>query len=540
MHAFLFDGYHPDLDSIIFGPPCTRRVVDALESLDPVPLTRLIRGKVIPEVLCYDVASFSLGGKFGEEKIAPNADSNTAAFEEEPLAGMEYVSHSTVSGTSHQISYGPDQDRFKTVVADMAETLSATPSTTLESEMLLHLGRGLVWAIVTSGTTLTQAVEIDSNIRGFGPYLGMAALDLGNPAHRQVMIENMFHKDVYIDNDGIYIRVEPWLPEEDQEERLAWGRDYSSSTMPTLVEESSSEDRVPDIVYPVQNSERGELTRRRISEKMNKSHRQRLAYAMLDLFNTLAEGERVEFSTTLDEGVQNYYLDPRKFTEYLLNTAHPQGGGKAKLFVEGLGILPEDWKFLADQIERGMADAPLYRIGRKQWGFTHGAFVMVTGRNGKTCVLETGWILESGKPAKFVTAYPAKPETEANEGLTPVVPYVVSPSLVGDARWEAIWDKAIAAGFDAAVLIQPTPEVYGESGLDWEGERGGAYLELDPGHPFAVWLVDHSRAETINGRAVFVSPLDTESLPRHTAFSKAFGSVIGANGIHAVVKSERE
>ena len=62
-----------------------------------------------------------------------------------------------------------------------------------------------------------------------------------------------------------------------------------------------------------------------------------------------------------------FELPQEKFTKYLFNLDHPEGGGKAKAFIDILGIAPADWR-LADQIERAMDDAPLYRIKDGKWG----------------------------------------------------------------------------------------------------------------------------------------------------------------------------
>jgi hypothetical protein len=47
MHVFLFDEDHPELRKQGDATPCAQVVVAALEHLDPVPTTQLIRGAVI-------------------------------------------------------------------------------------------------------------------------------------------------------------------------------------------------------------------------------------------------------------------------------------------------------------------------------------------------------------------------------------------------------------------------------------------------------------------------------------------------------------
>jgi hypothetical protein len=150
-----------------------------------------------------------------------------------------------------------------------------------------------------------------------------------------------------------------------------------------------------------------------------------------------------------------------------LNGKHPKGGGKAKFFVAGLGIEPNDWRFLADQIERAMASAPIYRVDKNAWGFPYGALVLVTGRNGKPAVLETGWVIESGGPAKFVTAYPY--DGDVSLPLVAPEPFVVDPNLSNDARWAAIYERAVTAGESAAQAAPPSPMIiHGQVALEDE------------------------------------------------------------------------
>lgn len=152
MHYFLFDSQHPELSKFaLFGPPCTQRVVWALERLNPIPTTRLIRGNVMPEHGCYRLARFKVGGSVSLQS----------------------------SSQSDEYHYEPDHDLFKTVVCDLAETLSSPPSTVPEKQLLLRLARGSVWAVGASATTDMQALQVDGELREFGPYLGMAKLDLG-------------------------------------------------------------------------------------------------------------------------------------------------------------------------------------------------------------------------------------------------------------------------------------------------------------------------------------------------------------------------
>lgn len=52
------------------------------------------------------------------------------------------------------------------------------------------------------------------------------------------------------------------------------------------------------------------------------------------------------------------YVEERKITDYLLNTSHPRGGGKARFFVE-FGFTAEDWQIFARALEHHGAEGIL-------------------------------------------------------------------------------------------------------------------------------------------------------------------------------------
>lgn len=533
MHAFLFDAHHPDVNDLwAFGPPCTSRVVAAAERLPSLKPMRLIRGKIIPESICYDLGGFVVHGTT-EDALETSGDDQPSSGS---LLGMRHVSLSPGSARADQINYEPDEERFKTVICDLAETLSAQPSTVNEQELLVRLAQGLVWAVAPSGLADEQALIIDAELREFGPYLGMAKLDLGNVTHRQIMIEDMHHEDVVLGPGGITYRIEHGLPEEDRHEAMFLAEELGSGRPPALLEEDEFEEILPPLNYPARPSERGELSRQRVAGKMEMSHRERLGRALLEHFEGLQDGERVSFSTAREEGVSEFHFPPEKFTRYLLNLDHPEGRGKALLFVNELGIQPNDWRFLASQIEQAMATAPIYRAGKNAQGFTHGAYVLVNGRTGKTLVLETGWILEPGQPARFVTAYPAKAELAAE--LNAPTPIVVEPSLTGDQRWAETYRIAHAAGEKAASAAQPTPMVVEGHGTEWEGLCGFGWAQLPNGrHPMAKWLVRNNHGYSTSPGVRVPSPVRTQSLDRNRAYAEAFATVLRANEVECSVGS---
>lgn len=535
VHAFIFEGHHPELaDDVIFGPPCTSRVVRAAERLSLLAPIRVIRGKIIPEQLAYDLTAFVLVG--GTEDTLTES-SRADDLEENALISYRHASINPTTRQTATYSRSPDQDRFRTIVADLSETLSVSPSTAGTYKLLTCIGAGLPWAVSLTGLNNSQALAIDAELRSFPPYIGMAELDLGNPTHRDIMIKSMFHDDLILDARGSISRIEAGLPPDDRRDAEIEAGWIGSTGQIRLMESHEFDKVLPPLIYPDQDSERGKVSGARIAYKTRVNHRDRLIHALLDAFEKSPPTSRVEFSTALEAGVVKFHLPPAKFTEYLFNVDHPEGGGKAKVLIESLDIAPTDWRFLADQIERAMDDAPLYRVADGKWGINYGALVLVEGRNNKPMVLETGWLVESGKPARFVTAYPGSAELAVSLRAAPS--FVVDPALEGDARSEAIYSRALSEAHARANAIQPTPTTSGDA-IDWEGEVGSADVVVGTlDGALADWLLRKSLAE-LHCDTCVVPVFNCRSLARNRAFAEGLVEVFKANGVVAEVRTQAD
>jgi hypothetical protein len=101
-------------------------------------------------------------------------------------------------------------------------------------------------------------------------------------------------------------------------------------------------------------------------------------------------------------------VDRQKITEYLLNPAHPDNGGKAKFFLR-LGFTAEQWQVFAEALRRLAASFPVMDLVES----LHGIKYIVIGRIetpfGKSPSVRTVWIVDKGndKP-RLVTAYPGE------------------------------------------------------------------------------------------------------------------------------------
>ena len=101
-------------------------------------------------------------------------------------------------------------------------------------------------------------------------------------------------------------------------------------------------------------------------------------------------------------------VEREKVDDYLLDSTHPDNGGKAQFF-ERLGFRRGEWKILADAF---LALAHKAEVADSMKS-PHGQKYVMVGRiespNGKTVSVQTVWIVDKGSDvARLVTAYPRK------------------------------------------------------------------------------------------------------------------------------------
>ncbi|MDK4708829.1 DUF6883 domain-containing protein, partial [Kingella negevensis] len=96
-------------------------------------------------------------------------------------------------------------------------------------------------------------------------------------------------------------------------------------------------------------------------------------------------------------------IDTRKFTDYALNPNHDVGRHKARVFESALGYNQSNATELILKIRQGLKDNPA-RLGKKdQYGQRYTVDIPITGPNGKTAIVTTGWILVPGSEIPKMT-----------------------------------------------------------------------------------------------------------------------------------------
>ncbi|MCL2083445.1 MAG: hypothetical protein FWH04_09485 [Oscillospiraceae bacterium] len=94
--------------------------------------------------------------------------------------------------------------------------------------------------------------------------------------------------------------------------------------------------------------------------------------------------------------VDKVVVDPRKVIDYALNPTHSKGKHKAKVFESALGYNQSNSAHLIEQVQQKLAtsEAVSGKIGNH--GRIFSVDMPITGPNGNTAIVRTGWIIDPG------------------------------------------------------------------------------------------------------------------------------------------------
>lgn len=88
-------------------------------------------------------------------------------------------------------------------------------------------------------------------------------------------------------------------------------------------------------------------------------------------------------------------VDPKKLAAYALDSTHPTGGHKARVFESALGYNPTNAYVLAARIQDGVSLAPAKVLQANSYGQTMAVEMPILGVNGETAIVRTGWMYET-------------------------------------------------------------------------------------------------------------------------------------------------
>lgn len=96
-------------------------------------------------------------------------------------------------------------------------------------------------------------------------------------------------------------------------------------------------------------------------------------------------------------------IDVNKLTSYALNTDHPVGGNKAKVFESALGYNQSNVADLITKVQDGVKNNPVKMLSSDKYGQRMAIEMPITGPNGQTAIVRTGWIYDAGSSVPRLT-----------------------------------------------------------------------------------------------------------------------------------------
>lgn len=503
-YAFLFDGSVDGLPEPQL-PMFTAAVLNAVSSADP-------RGTISTQF------------RLGLPSLLGFTERTTAV-------------HGTKKGSGRTVSR--DLDTYKLVIMQWLDALDGGWSSVDRTWAERIFRRHTYECVALSALSEDVRDGVDAALRQVPGYVGGFAIDPGNPLHRGGFFELLIYGAAIVDGTIVQERTiegdEDWALEGAAQFRpggLVW-REYGWLRS-----------RGPDGLPRIKLSERNEAAASALARKHAPNVEQRVIAALSEALFLNAAKKTFEFKTTgRPDDILEAIMPEGKFTKYLFDRAHKDGGSKADFIIDELGIDPNDWRYLAAQFYFGLVSAQPESVQLNEWKAGYGARFDVTmrvrGRSGRTGVLVTGWNMNRGALPSLSTAFPGKRDAEAVEpGEVPILP----PGERTDADWATLWRWANDAGLRNAEAAVPTPMyIVGYEPIA-EGEIGSAAVRVaDARRGLARWLSRYGpgQKDGYAGTAVF-SPVASQSYDRAVAWARAVTVVLRLNGIEAQVETFKD
>lgn len=99
------------------------------------------------------------------------------------------------------------------------------------------------------------------------------------------------------------------------------------------------------------------------------------------------------------------HVDRAKIADYLLSLTHPDGRSKAEFFMR-FGFKVEEWETLAKALREVGISNPVTSLVESPHGTRYTVDGLLRAPDGRTPMVRTVWIVESGSPPRLITAYP--------------------------------------------------------------------------------------------------------------------------------------
>lgn len=450
------------------------------------------------------------------------------------LATRTTAVHAAGRSSGHTESH--DRDTYKYVVWQWLDTLPLTWSTVDpdKGSEIFRLHTGECVALVSLDPAFRA--QIDTTLSAIPGYVGAFEIDPGNPLHRVGFIEKLNYSAAIVDGEVVQERSY----EGDEDWALEGAGRFEPGGMRWESKGWLCADGPPGLAK-LALSDRGAQAAQGYLRKHKDTVEGRVLRAIERAYWLNPAHQTFQFTMAGGDGdVLEALMPDGKFTDYLFNREHKQGGSKSTFFIDVLGIEPDDWRYLAAQFYHGLLTAEPDKLEFREWdagyGMRFNVDIRVRGRAGRSAVVCTGWMMKPGSLPSLSSAMPGNRDADLPEAIDPPI---LPPGSRGDAEWEQLWTWANAAGIEAANTCVPTPMYLVGGDVISEGECGTARVRVrDARRGFARWLNRSGTGETDGyGGVIMFSPVPSQSRDRAIAWAKDVIVTLKLNGIAAELEA---
>lgn len=495
--SFIFNACHTSF-SYNYGTPCEQALLEALTLADD---NKAIRARV----------------RRGDLLIPRSVESKVDRIVHTPLK-KDAGNHPSHPKVHHR----HNTRALATTVGDLIDSFNSQWHTLDLTDLAHRIFRTSLYCLSMYPLKAADAALIDSQLQSYDPYIGAVQVDHNSPLHRQIFAGLL--DCVYVDRDVLY--------------RSRWDTDegvYDFGETPERffkVQELTYFDflsAAPNFPKFQALSNRAAQSIHRLNAATKPSHFDRIASRILREIQSGSMLHPIDFKVIPPEEEQ-LKIPVEKLLNYALNTKHEVGQHKAKLFADKLGIVADNWRFLAYQLKLGSNGGEIENLQVNEHGVKYSVNVQVVGLNEKVCTVKTAWIVRHGFPAQLTTTYPADKSKQKADTVVP--PPWISPFLKGEDRWRELHVRAVHAAETAVASCVPTPMFIEGSEVVLDGYCGGAYIKLDGRSSFARWLISQNLGMRVSGSGVrYYANVNTQSMDKAYAYAEAYNRVLWLNGL---------
>ena len=434
--------------------------------------------------------------------------------------------------SSHTKSY--DTAALATTTFDFLQWASKPPSrfdisVLQEALVSLHVAH----CITAVSLSLEVAQAIDQALVGSPFYLGMAAVDLGNPIMVALLMDYLI-KDAGVSAGRVWLEADT----EGTVHSLFEGAAHFHPNGAGILPHGGLRGMFGSFPTVVLSADGQEAVRRH--EQKSRLTLQERVLAQLAAGRDVKSHGPFHFEALKVGSLFEANVPPPKLTKYALNQNHPEGAGKAKFFNDVLAIGEGDWRYLMAQLREGIASAELTDISIKRWqdeyGVSFNAELAITGLNGRVANVFTNWIMEPDEEPRLSTIRPTEGDDRAGIDVSSLM---LPGHLRDDERWETLFQIADRAGMAAHDAAVPTPLFFRGYGGYADGACGHAWVNLPDGRSsFARWLFKAGYGDKNYPRGLSIPcPGAGQSHDRAKAYAQAFAKVLEHNGVSCSIES---